>query len=191
MEMAEEAIQFECRGCGKKLRAKKELAGKGVQCHVCGEKLMVPGRSQASGTKALVAAPSPSPIPATPAAVPLAVTVGEVKEKLPAPMPAMPPIEKRYRALRAIAFLIKIVGALTVVGGLVAIPLLLVAGSSQGGRTNVLAVVPLIGGWLLLTIGTFATAESIMVLVDIEENSRRAAEANLLMARAALDRQGT
>ena len=79
----------------------------------------------------------------------------------------------RYGALRVIAGVHKIAAALVAIGGFLTA---FVAGAPAG----LLAI--LLGGVIALLL--WAVAESILVIIDIEENTRRAADHLLAVSRS-------
>ncbi len=100
----------------------------------------------------------------------------------PPPSP-LPPMNRtpRYPALRVIAFLLKILAALTAIGGVI-------TGLSAASITNSLPNSAGIGaagsaiGWIIFlgslcyALFLWASAEMIHVLIDIEENTRHSAD---------------
>ena len=99
-----------------------------------------------------------------------------------APLRSLPSAtrDRRYPALRIIAFLFKILAALTAIGGAI-------TGLSAASISSSLPNAPGIGpagsaiGWIIFLGGLcyalflWASAEMIHVLIDIEENTRRSA----------------
>jgi hypothetical protein len=102
---------------------------------------------------------------------------------------AMPAVKRKYKVLRLIAVLMKIlavvIGALLIIGGLV----MVVAGAAAGSQSTTTTTFPtqpgpaaffggLVGGLIMLVYGVFvfvflyAYAEWMYVFMDIEENTR-------------------
>ena len=81
-------------------------------------------------------------------------------------------LEKRYPALRIISVLCKIFAVITVLGGL----LTFIGASSLGGYYGGLGAMvslPLFLSSIVLAVVFWASGESILVFLDIEENTRR------------------
>ncbi len=72
--------------------------------------------------------------------------------------------EKRYPALRTISGIYKVIGWLIVVATVI-------VAYAAGQEDAILAVIALVIG-ALIVLGVFAAAESIMVIIDIEHNTR-------------------
>ncbi len=93
--------------------------------------------------------------------------------------------EVRYAALRAIATVLRalawLVVTLGVIGSLIA-AVSVPSGIEEGGTRVAVGIVTLVGGLIWTAVSAvilFALADSIFVLLDIEENTRQAAENTL------------
>ena len=88
---------------------------------------------------------------------------------------------KRYPALRFISVLFKIFAVLSVLGGLLTVIGATSLGGSYGGYGGYgvasLISFPIIISCIMAAVFLWATSEGILVFLDIEENTRKTAEA--------------
>ena len=85
----------------------------------------------------------------------------------------------RFPALRTVAAVFKVLAWIIAAAAVVAFVFLLVRGSDYGftiGGTSILTAFLVLLGGALYTLILYAVAEGILVLLAIEENTRRAAE---------------
>jgi len=91
-----------------------------------------------------------------------------------------PPVGERYRALRTVSTIFKVVAwVIAILGTLGVLIASIAAGSSDEGGTGE-ALVVLIGGGIsvaLYALFAFAASEMIRLAIAVEENTRRAADA--------------
>jgi len=85
----------------------------------------------------------------------------------------------RFPALRTIAAVLKVLAWIVAAAAVVAFVFLLVGGKNYGftiGGASILTAFLVLLGGALYTLILYAAAEGILVLLAIEENTRRAAE---------------
>lgn len=87
------------------------------------------------------------------------------------------PITSRYASLPLISLLIKLLGFLTLGFGLAIFLFGVVAMFSQGSARGLGLFLLQLFGSLIVSVALIAASEVIHVLLDIEENTRRAADA--------------
>lgn len=170
--MPEAKIMFTCRKCGKAMEVPASYIGRKVMCKRCNESQTIPPPAETDApSRSMLTTSANRHAPDTDIAPRPGGTFTKpgVKEKVP-------PLERRYRALRAVAFLCRCVGVISLSCGVAVLAFTISKMSGPESSRALMALVPMIGGWVFSTILIFASGESIMVLIGIEENSRQAAQ---------------
>lgn len=174
--MAVPRVEWECPECGRRYAVRSDIPMPDA-CPQCRPTpaTMDPGTSSGVGT----ALPRSSVDAATQES-------GDARNYGPAAFeptiiaggrPAILAASPRYRALRLLSVILRILAALTFVGAVAALTLMLLAAfriqNADLRTATILTHLATFGGSLLTTVLLWAVAELIHLLIDIEANTRR------------------
>lgn len=177
-------LKVACDGCGKTINAPPKYAGRRVACPSCGTEIEIPASqspppipTHAGGSPDAFESIVEDAVPATPA-VPMTPYEEPIRDRMESgpykaadERPPLKPLAKRYFALRIIASIHRVFGAVMLIASLV-----IVIMSLPRGEPPLAALVPLV-----VSLPLFATGESILLFIDVEENTRRTSEATVAM----------
>lgn len=168
--MAVPRVEWECPECGRRYAIRADMPTPAA-CPQC-----LPPESAAthiehplSSSRAAATTSAPSSDAAVTAdtdAAPFAASRLPASDRAP-----------RYRALRLLSVILRILAALTFVASVAALTLMLLAAfriqNPDLRTTAILTHLATFGGTLLMAVLLWATAELIHLLIDIEANTRR------------------